>query len=197
MAKSFLLSGMKKVRKTGLWRQLVSTPEIQVPACYAAQPGAGARHARRTTIVCAVRQLQGLQPKPVDAYARAIRTMGEHVDWQINTQSAAQQAAGHRHGSAGPGRFCHHPHPERSACSSLTCTAWARASVKGSPCAWPTSMPSVPACRLEIPRSTATALCPCPQQPCMGSTRIHMRSGALSISLTRRWHNSDRRSPLA
>jgi len=30
-------------------------------------------------------KLQGLQPKTVDAYARAIRTMGEHFDWQIDT----------------------------------------------------------------------------------------------------------------
>jgi len=30
-------------------------------------------------------QLQGLQPKTVVAYARAIRTMGEHFDWQIDT----------------------------------------------------------------------------------------------------------------
>ena len=30
-------------------------------------------------------KLQGLQTKTVDAYARAIRTMGEHFDWQIDT----------------------------------------------------------------------------------------------------------------
>ena len=35
-------------------------------------------------------QLQGLQPKTVDAYARAIRTMGERFDWQIETLSADQ-----------------------------------------------------------------------------------------------------------
>ena len=35
-------------------------------------------------------QLQGLQPKTVDAYARAIRTMGGHFDWQIDTLSADQ-----------------------------------------------------------------------------------------------------------
>jgi len=35
-------------------------------------------------------QLQGLQPKTVDAYARAIRTMGEHFDWQIDTLTADQ-----------------------------------------------------------------------------------------------------------
>ena len=35
-------------------------------------------------------KLQGLQPKTVDAYARAIRTMGEHFDWQIDTLSADQ-----------------------------------------------------------------------------------------------------------
>ena len=57
-------------------------------------------------------QLQGLQPKKVDAYARAIRTMGEHFDWQIDTLSAEQPATGHRHGAAGPGRVCRHPHPE-------------------------------------------------------------------------------------
>ena len=35
-------------------------------------------------------QLQGLQTKTVDAYARAIRTMGEHFDWEIDTLSADQ-----------------------------------------------------------------------------------------------------------
>ena len=35
-------------------------------------------------------KLQGLQTKTVDAYARAIRTMGEHFDWQIDTLSADQ-----------------------------------------------------------------------------------------------------------
>ena len=35
-------------------------------------------------------KLQGLQTKTVDAYARAIRTMGEHFDWQINTLSEDQ-----------------------------------------------------------------------------------------------------------
>ena len=35
-------------------------------------------------------QLQGLQTKTVDAYARAIRTMGEHFDWQIDTLTADQ-----------------------------------------------------------------------------------------------------------
>ncbi len=33
---------------------------------------------------------QGLQAKTVDAYARAIRTLGEHFDWQIDTLSADQ-----------------------------------------------------------------------------------------------------------
>jgi integrase/recombinase XerD len=35
-------------------------------------------------------KLQGLQTKTVDAYARAIRTMGEHFDWQIDTLSEDQ-----------------------------------------------------------------------------------------------------------
>ncbi len=35
-------------------------------------------------------KLQGLQAKTVDAYARAIRTMGEHFDWQIDTLSEDQ-----------------------------------------------------------------------------------------------------------
>ena len=35
-------------------------------------------------------KLQGLQTKTVDAYARAIRTMGEHFDCQIDTLSADQ-----------------------------------------------------------------------------------------------------------
>ena len=35
-------------------------------------------------------KLQGLQTKTVDAYARAIRIMGEHFDWQIDTLSADQ-----------------------------------------------------------------------------------------------------------
>ena len=35
-------------------------------------------------------QLQGLQTKTVDAYARAIRTMGQHFDWQIDILSAEQ-----------------------------------------------------------------------------------------------------------
>ena len=35
-------------------------------------------------------KLQGLQAKTVDAYARAIRTMGEHFDWQIDALSEAQ-----------------------------------------------------------------------------------------------------------
>jgi hypothetical protein len=33
-------------------------------------------------------KLQGLQPKTLDAYARAIRCMGEHFSWQIDTLSA-------------------------------------------------------------------------------------------------------------
>ncbi len=33
-------------------------------------------------------RLQGLQTKTVDAYARAIRTMGEHFDWQIDALTA-------------------------------------------------------------------------------------------------------------
>ena len=35
-------------------------------------------------------KLQGLQTKTVDAYARAIRTMGEHFDWRIDTLSEDQ-----------------------------------------------------------------------------------------------------------
>ena len=35
-------------------------------------------------------KLQGLQTKTMDAYARAIRTMGEHFDWQIDTLSEDQ-----------------------------------------------------------------------------------------------------------
>ena len=35
-------------------------------------------------------KLQGLQTKTVDAYARAIRTLGEHFDWQIDTLSEDQ-----------------------------------------------------------------------------------------------------------
>ena len=35
-------------------------------------------------------RLQGLQTKTVDAYARAIRTMGEHFDWQIDALTAEQ-----------------------------------------------------------------------------------------------------------
>ena len=35
-------------------------------------------------------KLQGLQSKTVDAYARAIRTLGEHFDWQIDTLSEDQ-----------------------------------------------------------------------------------------------------------
>ena len=35
-------------------------------------------------------KLQGLQNKTVDAYARAIRTMGGHFDWEIDTLSADQ-----------------------------------------------------------------------------------------------------------
>ena len=35
-------------------------------------------------------KLQGLQTKTVDAYARAIRTMGGHFDWEIDTLSADQ-----------------------------------------------------------------------------------------------------------
>jgi integrase/recombinase XerD len=35
-------------------------------------------------------KLQGMQPKTVDAYARAIRTMGKHFDWQIDSLSADQ-----------------------------------------------------------------------------------------------------------
>ena len=35
-------------------------------------------------------KLQGLQTKTVDAYARAIRTMGEHFEWQIDALSAEQ-----------------------------------------------------------------------------------------------------------
>ena len=35
-------------------------------------------------------KLQGLQTKTVDAYARAIRTMGEHFDWQIDVLCAEQ-----------------------------------------------------------------------------------------------------------
>ena len=35
-------------------------------------------------------KLQGLQAKTVDAYARAIRTMGEHFYWQIDALSEAQ-----------------------------------------------------------------------------------------------------------
>ena len=34
--------------------------------------------------------LQGLQTKTVDAYARAIRILGEHFDWQIDTLSEDQ-----------------------------------------------------------------------------------------------------------
>ena len=32
-------------------------------------------------------KLQGLQAKTVDAYARAIRTMGEHFGWRIDLAS--------------------------------------------------------------------------------------------------------------
>ena len=35
-------------------------------------------------------KLQGMQPKTIDAYARAIRTMGAHFDWQIDALSADQ-----------------------------------------------------------------------------------------------------------
>ena len=35
-------------------------------------------------------KLQGLQTKTVDAYARAIRTMGRHFEWQIDALSADQ-----------------------------------------------------------------------------------------------------------
>ena len=35
-------------------------------------------------------KLQGLKAKTVDAYARAIRTMGEHFDWQIDSLSEDQ-----------------------------------------------------------------------------------------------------------
>ena len=35
-------------------------------------------------------KLQGLQAKTVDAYARAIRTLGEHFDWQIDSLSENQ-----------------------------------------------------------------------------------------------------------
>ena len=35
-------------------------------------------------------KLQGLQAKTVDAYARAIRTLGEHFDWQIDSLSEDQ-----------------------------------------------------------------------------------------------------------
>ena len=35
-------------------------------------------------------KLQGLQTKTVDAYARAIRCMGDHFDWQIDTLSEDQ-----------------------------------------------------------------------------------------------------------
>ena len=45
--------------------------------------------ARRSSSVSASHlkhlKLQGHQTKTVDAYARAIRTMGEHFDWQIDT----------------------------------------------------------------------------------------------------------------
>lgn len=35
-------------------------------------------------------RLKGMQPKTIDAYARAIRTMGKHFDWQIGSLTAAQ-----------------------------------------------------------------------------------------------------------
>jgi site-specific recombinase XerD len=35
-------------------------------------------------------RLKGMQPKTIDAYARAIRTMGKHFDWQIDSLTAAQ-----------------------------------------------------------------------------------------------------------
>jgi hypothetical protein len=35
-------------------------------------------------------KLKGMQPKTIDAYARAIRTMGKHFDWQIDALSAEQ-----------------------------------------------------------------------------------------------------------
>jgi site-specific recombinase XerD len=35
-------------------------------------------------------KLKGMQPKTIDAYARAIRTMGKHFDWQIDALSSEQ-----------------------------------------------------------------------------------------------------------
>ena len=35
-------------------------------------------------------KLKGMQPKTIDAYARAIRTMGKHFDWQIDALNAEQ-----------------------------------------------------------------------------------------------------------
>jgi integrase/recombinase XerD len=35
-------------------------------------------------------KLKGMQAKTIDAYARAIRTMGKHFDWQIDALSAEQ-----------------------------------------------------------------------------------------------------------
>ena len=35
-------------------------------------------------------RLKGMQPKTIDASARAIRTMGKHFDWQIDSLTAAQ-----------------------------------------------------------------------------------------------------------
>ena len=53
---------------------------------------------------------------------------------------------------------------------TLPCTEGDCASVSASPCAWLTSMQSVGACRFEIPRVTATALCPCLRQAWMRRT---------------------------
>jgi integrase len=40
--------------------------------------------------LCKHLKLKGLQPKTIDAYARAIRTMGEHFDWQIDNLTPDQ-----------------------------------------------------------------------------------------------------------
>jgi integrase/recombinase XerD len=51
---------------------------------------ASAAFAQRYASLLKHLKLQGLQTKTVDAYARAIRTLGEHFDWQIDTLSEHQ-----------------------------------------------------------------------------------------------------------
>ena len=104
-------------------------------------------------------KLKGLQPKTIDAYARAIRRIGLRFDYQIDSLTETQLTdyfseliASHSWSASSPPPAC----SATGCCSSLS-TASGCAWAKDCACNWPTSTPPTHGCISATPKATRIA----------------------------------------